>query len=366
MIGRNNRGRRQAGLKVRLGVAAAVLAGGSAVGVAAVAASHHSPTTSATSAGFALSFHHTVSEQAALTAALTAWSNSPGATMNMLARMTPMRNFTQFNHRHTMMAAQRGVVVLAAKKFIVVKSANGALHLWWINHATQFMNVTSSVTGMVAMTGNNMAAFNAMATNNMAPAATVMAGSTAVVNQMTAPVAKPVTLTIDTGTAVITITITQTTATVTQPVTVPAPVVTATAVGTTTGTLAPTATPTVSPTVKPTITATVTPTATPTITPTVTPTVTPTFTATPIPTATTTMPVTTVTQGIARGDLVFVAGVRVHGFLIAKLVLFAVPPTGMPTPTATPTITGTPTMGVTPTVKPTPTGTASTFSGVGS
>jgi hypothetical protein len=64
------------------------------------------------------------------------------------------------------------------------------------------------------------------------------------------------------------------------------------------------------------------------------------------------------THGIQRGDLVFVEGVRVHGFLIAKLVLFAAPTTVTPTPT--PSVTSTTT--VTPTGVPTgvqPTSTSS-------
>jgi hypothetical protein len=45
----------------------------------------------------------------------------------------------------------------------------------------------------------------------------------------------------------------------------------------------------------------------------------------------------TPSKGLARGDMVLVAGFRVHGFLIAKLVLFAPPATKTVTPTATPT-----------------------------
>ena len=218
MIGRNKRGSHQASMKVRLGVAAAVLAGGGAVGVAAVAASHSpSSTTTAQSAGFTLSFHPNVSQGYALSSALSTWSRHQGTAMTTLARMTPMRTFTQVWHHRTQFAAQRGVVVLATKKFLLVRSANGGLHLWWTSGRTVFKNVTGSATGMVAMTGNNLAAFHAMATNNLHPAATVMAGSTAMVNQMTAPVAKPTTVTVNTGNQIITITITSTTATVTQP-----------------------------------------------------------------------------------------------------------------------------------------------------
>ena len=57
----------------------------------------------------------------------------------------------------------------------------------------------ANATGMVAMTGNNTAATAAMKTNNMAPAAVTMAGSTSAVSQMAAPVPKPTTITVDTG-----------------------------------------------------------------------------------------------------------------------------------------------------------------------
>jgi hypothetical protein len=40
---------------------------------------------------------------------------------------------------------------------------------------------------------------------------------------------------------------------------------------------------------------------------------------------------------IAAGDFVMVAGVKVHGSLFAKLVLFAAPATGMVSPPASPT-----------------------------
>ena len=50
-------------------------------------------------------------------------------------------------------------------------------------------------------------------------------------------------------------------------------------------------------------------------------------TATATATPMTTMPTTTAAKTVARGDLVFVVGVRSHGNLIAKLMLFAAPAT---------------------------------------
>jgi len=355
-MGRNRRGNRQASMKARLGIATAVLISGGAVGVAAVAANNHGPaTTTEQAAGFIMNFHHRISEQAALSSALATWGTSQQQSMRTLAQMVPMRTFSQVWHRHTLLAAQRGVVVLATKRFLLVKSANGGLHLWWLNGRTVFQNVSASPTGMTAMTGNNTAAVQAMVHQNMAPAAAVMAGSTAVVTQMAAPVAKPTVITVDTGTSVITITITSSTATVTQPVTT-----TATTTPAGTPTAAPTGTPTGAPTVTVTpVVTTTTPAVTTTPMATTTPVATKTPVATPTPTATATQPVFTATQGVARGDLVFIAGVRTHGFLVAQLVLFSAPATTTPTPSVAPTVTGTPPVTAIPTV----TGTSSTFSG---
>jgi hypothetical protein len=54
----------------------------------------------------------------------------------------------------------------------------------------------------------------------------------------------------------------------------------------------------------------------------------------------TTMPTTTVAKTVARGDLVFVVGVRSHGKLTAELILFSVPKTAV-TPANTATVTTT-------------------------
>ncbi len=298
MIGRNRRRNRQASMKGRLGIAAAVLVGGGAVGVATVAAGNHGPaTTSEQTAGFIMNFHHRISEQAALSSAIGTWADSRNwrdsrqRSLSILAQMVPMRTFSQVWRHHTLYAAQRGVVELATRRFLLVRSAGGGLHLWWLTGGTKFLNVSASPAGMTAMTGDDTASVQAMVNQNMAPAAAVMAGSTAVANQMAAPAARPATVTVDTGTAVVTITITSTTATVTQPVTTAIMPVTPVAAVT--------------------------------------------------PTATATQPVFTATSGVARGDLVFIAGVRVHGFLIAKLVLFSASLTPTPAVTAAP-VNGTP------------------------
>jgi hypothetical protein len=348
-------------MKARLGIAAAVLAGGGAAGVA-VAASHSGPaTTTVDNAGYVLNFHHTVSEQQALTSALNMWNSNQSRSLTALAQMAPMRTFSQFMWHRTQFAAQRGVVVAATKQFIIVKSANGKLELWWLNHWTKQKNVTANPTGMVAMTGNNVAAHTAATTGNTAPMAATMAGSAAVVNQMAAPVTKPITITVNTGTETITITITQTTATV-----APTPTTTATGMAAPTGMATTTAAPTTTATGMGTATAAPTTTATGTGTATAAPTTTATGmatgmatgTATATPMATmTTMPTTTAAKTVARGDLVFVVGVRSHGKLTAELILFSVPKTAVTTtPTNTATVTTTvPATGATPAASASPT-----------
>ena len=143
MIERNMRGIRRVGVKARLAVAAAVLVGGGAAGVVVLAANHggSAPSTTAESAGFTRSFHHTISEPIALAEALNDGGMSWQASMTTLADMTPMRSFSQMEHRHTMLAVQRGIVLLATRKFIVVRSANDAIHLWWLSGATRVRDV---------------------------------------------------------------------------------------------------------------------------------------------------------------------------------------------------------------------------------
>jgi len=287
MINRNRRGISSVSKRARLAIAAAVLVGGGAAGVLAVSASHGGAT-AAQSAGFSTSSHHTIGEAAALSEALSGWNQSSTKSLNTLAKMSSMRTFSQVWNHHVMFAAQRGIVVLATKKFIVVKSFNGSLHLWFLSGGTRVKDVSSTATGMTAMTGSQWASNAAMATGNMTPAANVMAGSISTVSQLTTAVAKPTTITIATGNQVITITVANTTATTT------------------------TAMPTTQ-------------------------------------TTSFTQPVFTSVRSLQRGDLVFIAGVRTRGELKAQLVLFAAPLNTMPTPSTSAFPSATPTVTVTPT-----------------
>jgi hypothetical protein len=310
MMGRNRRGYRQASMKARLAIASAVLAGGAAIGAVAVAASSHPTPSAATSAGYTLNFRHPVSEATALSTALSDWATSHQKSFSVLSQMQPMRSFSTARHGRTEFAVQRGVVALATKHWLLVKSANGSLHLWLLNGKTQVTNVGNSTAGTAAMTGSTVATTAAMQQGNMAPAAQVMAGSTATVNALNNPAPKPATFTVSIAgsSETITITITPSTATVAPTTTQVAQQVTQ---------------------------------------------------QTGIAMTKTTQPTFAATKHVARGDLVLVAGVVKHGYLWAQLVLFSAPGTTVtPTPTpSVPTVTPTP---VTSTTAPTTTVTPTT------
>jgi hypothetical protein len=302
MMGRNRRGSRQASMKAKLSIAAAVLVGGGAIGAVAVAASSHSAS-SAQSAGYTTyDFHHQVSEGVALSTALNEWSKSESKALAILAEAAPVKNFSTAKVGHTVFAEQRGVVVLATKHWLLIKSSNGSLHLWLLSPKTAVVDVAASKAGMAAMTGSTT-------TTTVTTAVSTMAGQTTV-NAMTTAAAKPTTVTVDVAGSgeTITVTVTSTTATVAS---------STSTVAATTGT----------------------------------------------PMTTTTQPAWAATDHIARGDLAFVAGVEEHGFLFAKLVLFAPPKkTVTPVPTTTvPTATATPTTAVsaTPSASETVAGTKS-------
>src|SRR5450756_2180556 len=211
MINRNKRG--IGSMRARLAIAAAVLVGGGAAGV--VALSSHGTAATAASAGYTTGSHHTMGEGAALSGAFSQWGSSQTRSFNTLSDMTSIRTFNQVWQRHVQFAAQRGVVLLATPKFLVVKSFNGSLHVWWLTGRTAIKDVSSTTSGMLAMTGNTMATTQAMTFNNMVPATNVMAGSTTALTQLVTPVVKPTTITIATGGQLISITIANITATTT-------------------------------------------------------------------------------------------------------------------------------------------------------
>jgi hypothetical protein len=166
MIDRNKRGVRSVGGKARLAVAAAVLVGGAAAGVVALDAGHNNVTT-VRSASYTASSRPTISEAAALTLASDDWAKSPAKSLAALAQMTPIRAFREQREHGITFAAQRGIVVRVTKKLLVVKSANGEVHLWRLSGTTRFKDVADTNTGMAALTGSKATARATRATKDV-------------------------------------------------------------------------------------------------------------------------------------------------------------------------------------------------------
>ncbi len=280
-------------VKTRVGIATAVLVGG-AVAAAAVVASHGSAP-AATSAAYSSGFGN---EGNVLNSVMTNWNGSRQSSYAQLAQLTQARQFSQTTHRGKVLAAQRGIIVLATRKFLILQSSNGSLHLWLLSGATRFQNVSNTMAGTRALTASTNAAQQAMMSGNMIPATTLLAGSptTAAALLTPTPAAQTVTVQVANTALTVTVTVTRTMATVSQTATTPL-----------------TAMPTWSPI---------------------------TFTQYAW------MPM----NGLARGDLALVIGFRSHWTLHAQLVLF--------TPLSTATVggttgTGTTGTGTTPVVTPT-------------
>jgi len=212
---------RQKRFRTRAGIAAAVLAGGGAIGVAAVAATSHP---AATAAKPAADTSQVSNEGTMLSAAMTDWSRSRQSSYAALARLTWARGFSQTTHRGRTLAIQRGIVVLATRRFLILQSANGSLHLWLLSGATRFQNVSTTAAGTSALTGSPSATTQAMNLGNMLPATTLLAGSPTTAATMLTPTTAPQTVTVQVANTdlTVTVTITRSTATVSQTATTPA------------------------------------------------------------------------------------------------------------------------------------------------
>jgi hypothetical protein len=219
MMGRNRRygkGRR-ADLKTRLGIATAVLVGGGAIGVAAVATSSHS-TPTASKAGYYSSSTPTSSYGwyggSKISTALSSWSWNQSRSLSLLAQLQLRAERQQWFHR-TMFAAQRGVLVLLTPKFAIVKSNNGTLGLWFLSGNTVVRNASSSMPMASALTGSTTLAQQILASQMMSPT-TFMAGtpSTAVSLLNPAVTASTVAVHVANTNITVTVVVTNTTATV--------------------------------------------------------------------------------------------------------------------------------------------------------
>jgi hypothetical protein len=276
--------------KTRVGIATAALAGG-AVAIAAVLAGGHGAGTAATSAAYSA---RAGNEGSILSSAMTSWNGSQQSSYAQLSQLTQARQFSQARHKGKMLAIQRGIVVLATKKFLILQSSNGSLHLWLLSGRTTFQNVSNSMAGTQALTASTSAARQAMGSGNMIPATSLLAGSPTTAAAMLTPTTAPQTVTVQVaGTDLtVTVTVTRSMATVSQTATMPQA-------------------------------------AMPTWNP-----------------VTFTQNAWQATQALARGDLALVAGTRSHWTLHAQLVLF----TPLSTATTGKAAAGT---GATPVVMPT-------------
>ncbi len=215
-MGRDRRNGR-ANLKTRVGIAAAVLLGGSAIGVAAVAATSHGPSSAASAGYVTRTSWGSTNPGTQLANVLNSWQNSnPYNNYRMLSNVSP--SWMQTTQHGRMFAEQRGIVVLATKQFIILQSANGHLSLWLTSRNTHMLNVSNTVLGTNAMTGNWNATSAAMYSNNMIPMTNALVGSTQMAKQFLAPTpATQMVKVVVAGTNLtVTVSITQTTATVQQ------------------------------------------------------------------------------------------------------------------------------------------------------
>jgi hypothetical protein len=276
--------------KTRVGIATAALAGG-AVAIAAVLAGSHGASTAATSAAYS---SRAGNEGTILSSAMSSWNWSRQSSYAQLSRLT-QRQFSQTRHNGKMLAIQRGIVVLATRKFLILQSSNGSLHLWLLSGKTTFQNVSNTMAGTQALTASTGAAQQAMGSGNMTPATSLLAGSPTTAAAMLTPTAAAQTVTVQVANTslTVTVTVTRSMATVSQTATMPQA-------------------------------------AMPTWNP-----------------VTFTQNAWQATHTLARGDLALVVGTRSHWTLHAQLVLF--------TPLSAGNVGGTPAAGngATPVVQPT-------------
>jgi hypothetical protein len=274
MMARDRRYRRgrPAVLKTRAGLVTAVLACGAitagGIAIAAATASGHAAAMAASPAAYSA---RSSSEGAVLHSALGNWNSSRSATYSDLASLTQVQGYSQTRHQGQTLDMQRGIVVLATSNYLILQSANGSLHLWLLSGATKVQDVTGLTAGTLAMTASTSATQQAMASGNMIPATTLLAGSPTMAAAMLTPMAVPETEEVQVANTVLTVTVTVShgTAAVTQTATTPA-------------------------------------------------------TGAPVPAQITfTQSAWQATDSIARGDLAVVVGMRSHGTLHAQLILFS-------------------------------------------
>ncbi len=151
----SKRGTRGMSMRVRVAVAATVLAGGGAAGIVALNAGHNSATT-AESAGFIQRGSQPMSYTSAISSAMKTWDTSPMTSLRTLTHMQQINNYwIQSWHHHTLFF-QRGKVVKVGRGWFEVRSADGMLEIWRTSGGTAILNVGGTSMGLDAMTGGSM------------------------------------------------------------------------------------------------------------------------------------------------------------------------------------------------------------------
>ena len=196
MMGRNRRGpagRRRTSLKARLGISTAVVVGGGAIGAVAVATTSHPGVTTAQSAGYSRHYSFYSDQVNDLNAGLSDFSWSHARAFSYFSRLANINRETEMWRGHSKLAFERGTVVLATKKFVLIRAANGSFNVWWLSGGTKITNVAASITGTTALTGSTTAASAAMA-GQLTPATTLLTGNTTAAQQVLAPTTTTVTV----------------------------------------------------------------------------------------------------------------------------------------------------------------------------
>jgi hypothetical protein len=221
MMARKRYGKsRQASRKARVGIAAAALVGVGSITTVAIAATSQPTASTAQPAAYAARFS---SEGAALNSVMNQWGRSRQTVYSQLAGMTQARQFSQTSYAGRTLDVQRGIVVLATKKFLILQSANSSLHLWLLSGATHFQNVAATTAGTSALTASTSATQQAMSSGNMLPATTLLAGNPLVAARLLTPTpaAQTVSVQVANTDLTVTVTVTRSTATVSQTATMP-------------------------------------------------------------------------------------------------------------------------------------------------
>ncbi len=211
---------RRASIKARVGIATAILAGSGSIAAVAVAATSHGAATAVQPAAYAARYSN---EGTVLNLVLNEWGKSRQSAYTQLADLTQAREFSQATHDGHTLDVQRGIVILATRKFLILRSANGSLHLWLLSGGTKFTDVSDTTTGTSALTASTSATEQAMDSGNKIPATTLLAGSPTVAADLLTPTpaAQTVSVQVANTDLSVTVTVTRSTATVSQTATTP-------------------------------------------------------------------------------------------------------------------------------------------------